>query len=528
VTCLDEDEITDLLAGRLGLNAARVEEHLAACALCARLLGAANVTLAEAVRGPLTPRTTTFFAATGADPLEGVPFDQQRSARALQPGSVLNDTYSVQRLLGRGGMGEVYEVHHTRLSGRYAVKVLRAEISDDRELLSRFRREAEITSALRHPNIIQVFDFDRTAEGCVYLAMECLEGLDLGRLLRQERQLPLDRVMRFAAQMASALTAAHRRGVVHRDLKPENVFIIRDEDEVDERVKLMDFGLSKWSGTTLESSLPLSRGQALIGTPRYMAPEQALGRNHEVAAATDQFAFAAIVYEMLAGVPAFPAETLPQLLHAIVYEAPTDLRGLRPNLPAALGAAIEKALAKTPQDRFASVQDFHRALLEAVTRGGQHTGPNPGRRHRRRKILGGAAVVAAGLALAAWGGLGGRPVSRGVAVMRSAAGNVAAPAPSAPLGAPVIASPPATADAALPPAAAPPVQSPDVRPVPKRFASPRRPRTATAPPATAAPPPEADGGAALPGGRAPADSDHPPVPDAGARKNRPLQLIETL
>ena len=264
--CLDEDAITDLLSGRLRLNA-EVEEHLAACPICARLLGAANVTIA-AGSGVATPVERAGALDTLVRP--ATPSAQRARAGAGQrcePGAVLKDTYAIRRLIGRGGMGEVYEVSHARLAGRYAIKVLRTEISDDEELLSRFRREAEITSSLRHPNIIQVFDFDRTADGCVYLAMEYLEGLDLGRLLRLEGQLSIDRVLRFAGQIASALTAAHRRGVIHRDLKPENVFIVHEEGEAEERVKLMDFGLSKWSSTSLESSIGLSREQALIGTP---------------------------------------------------------------------------------------------------------------------------------------------------------------------------------------------------------------------------------------------------------------------
>jgi serine/threonine protein kinase len=474
VPCFDEDAILDLVAGRLHLDAV-AEAHLAGCAACARLLGAANVTLKAGTRAPgpgadgspSQPQAITEIDAATPSRSSG------RLRPALESGTVLKGTYQIGRLLGRGGMGEVYEVNHLRLAGHYAVKVLRAEVSDDDELLSRFRREATISSALRHPNIIQVFDFDRTDDGCVYLAMEYLEGEDLAHLLARQGQLPLDRVLRLAAQMASALTAAHRRGVVHRDLKPANVFIVRDDDELAERVKIMDFGLSKWSSTALERSVSLSHDQALIGTPRYMSPEQASGRNKEVGPASDQFALAAIVYEMLAGVPAFGGETVAQLLYAIVHQPAKELATHRPDLPPGLSEAIVKALSKAPADRFPSVQNFHHALAGATSRE-----LNPPRRQggRRRTMVASAALLVFGLATAAWALM--TETEQPVDVARE----VAAPARSASVD-------PATMPAALPPAAGvvdlPRVpQAPPVRPAARRHKS----ALSAPPPAPRAPP----------------------------------------
>jgi serine/threonine-protein kinase len=356
-----------------------VEQHLEACPACVRLLGAA---------------AAMFQTSPAAPGGRGV----------LEPGTVLKDTYTVIRLVGRGGMGEVYEVGHVRLAGRYAVKILRADISEDRQLLSRFRREAEITSALRHPNIVQVIDFDLAPDGSAFLVMEFLAGSDLARLLRREGCLPLARVRGIVAQTSSALSAVHKQGIVHRDLKPENVFVVPGEDAGEERVKLMDFGLSKWSSAPLEQSLRLSRDQALIGTPRYMAPEQAMARNQEVGPATDQFALAALAYEMLAGAPAFKGDSLAELLHAIAYEEPMDLRALRRDLSPAVAQAIHRGLQKRAADRFPSVQDFARALSspEAATAGITRW------RSRWARLLG-AAVVTAALSLAAtitWSGRG--------------------------------------------------------------------------------------------------------------------------
>jgi serine/threonine-protein kinase len=397
--CFDEDVVTDLIAGRRRLDVEAVA-HLEECPACVRLLGAAAA-IVKSSSSPSLPHARDV----------------------LEPGTVLNDTYTVIRLIGRGGMGEVYEVSHVRLQGRYAVKVLRADISEDQKLISRFRREADITSALRHPNIVHVIDFDRTADGFAFLAMELLAGCDLATLLRREGPLPLDRVLRFVAQIVSALSAVHKQGIVHRDLKPENVFVLPDEDE--ERIKLMDFGLSKWSGDSLTQSLRLSRDQALIGTPRYMAPEQAMARNKEITPATDQFALAALVYEMLAGVPAFSADSLAELLHAIVYEKEADLRTHRKDLPPGVAQAIHRALAKAPEDRFPSVQELFRAL----------SAPAParatGRVALRWKVALLALMTAGGssAAIAFWSRDEGAPPPAAVAPARAI---VPAPAPAAP------------------------------------------------------------------------------------------------
>jgi serine/threonine-protein kinase len=321
---------------------------------------------------------------------------------------LLKNTYSVVRLIGRGGMGEVYEVRHVRLAGRYAVKVLPSRVSGDDELMRRFRREAEITSALRHPNIVHVIDFDRTPEGCIFLAMEYLDGNDLSALLDREGPLAPGRVLHLNEQIVSALTAAHRQGVVHRDLKPGNVFVLASDDPRDDRVKLMDFGLSKWSAAGLDNSLALSRELALIGTPRYMSPEQAQGRNRDVSPATDQFALAAISYEMLAGAPPFSGETLAEVLHAIVYTDAQPVTAHRPSLSPALDGVLARGLSKSPADRYESVAHFQRALRAAVVAGLHRpststlTRVRPARGRRRAALAVGTAVFACAMAALGW------------------------------------------------------------------------------------------------------------------------------
>src|SRR5262245_57728799 len=163
---------------------------------------------------------------------------------SLAPGHVIQETYEIVRRIGRGGMGEVYEAKHRRLAGRYAVKLLLEDIAANEEAFARFRREAEVTSAIRHPNIIQVVDFNRTPEGTPYLVMELLEGEELTELIRRTAPMDPVTVAKLVEQIASALEAAHARGIVHRDLKPQNLFVVRVEGLREGLMKVMDFGIS--------------------------------------------------------------------------------------------------------------------------------------------------------------------------------------------------------------------------------------------------------------------------------------------
>lgn len=405
-------------------------EHLQACPLCARLIGLAAEDFPIEAPPPETEAAT--IVAQERDPVHTESAAAARSPVAaasgsLGPGTRLNDTYEVVRLVGCGGIGEVYEVRNVRLAGRYAVKVLRADISNDKELVGRFQREAEITSALAHPNIVQVIDFNQAHDGRWFLAMELLAGGDLAELLRREQKLPLARALRIAGQIASALTAVHRQGTIHRDLKPGNVFVLREDDEGGPRIKLLDFGLSK-RNTDLVASLVHSHDNALLGTPLYMAPEQARGENSKASPATDQYALAGLLFEMLAGAPPFQLRNLADVLHAIAYQPPASLADYRPDLPPAVGRAIARALSKSQADRFASVGEFMQAVEQTVEQSAMEppVGDVPTNGSRRfpggRAALAGAAAV--GLATVAWLALRSAPAP--VGSRQAVAGQVAA------------------------------------------------------------------------------------------------------
>ena len=251
-------------------------------------------------------------------------------------------------------MGEVYEATHARLAHRYAVKFLHPGMRDHPEALPRFMREAQVTSRLRHPGIVSVVDFNTLPDGVAYLVMEYLEGEPLGKVLGRTGPLPLPRVVDITDQLSSALTAAHLEGVVHRDMHPQNVFVMPATSGQAERVKILDFGISK----IVSISQKITGMAAVLGTPQYMSPEQAEGKIDELDAASDQFSLAAIVYEMLTGRPAFSGGTLAAVAYQVVHAAAAPIRDFRPELPGELDQVLSRALAKDQKARFPSVSEF--------------------------------------------------------------------------------------------------------------------------------------------------------------------------
>jgi serine/threonine-protein kinase len=275
-------------------------------------------------------------------------------------GTVLKETYRIVRPLAEGGCGEVYLAAHTRLPGAFAVKVLHPRLVRDRDALARFRQEAEITSTLRHPHIVQVFDFNVTDGGAPYLVMELLEGVSLAELVASGAPLDPRRAIDIIEQIAQALHAAHERGVVHRDLKPDNIMLLSAGGTLD-FVKVLDFGISQASWRTR-----LTDNDRVSGTPQYMAPEQAQGLRDQIDHRTDQFSLAAIAYTLFTGREPFSGDNPIAVLYQVVHNDPPPPAEANPALGAAISDVIVRGLSKESANRFADVLEFAVALRAAV------------------------------------------------------------------------------------------------------------------------------------------------------------------
>jgi eukaryotic-like serine/threonine-protein kinase len=275
-------------------------------------------------------------------------------------GTTLRGTYRILRTLDQGGMGMVFEAEHVRLKRRVAVKVLAQHLAKDAHALARFNREAEIISQLQHPHVVQVTDFDTTEAGEPYLVMELLSGESLATRLERERCLPIAEAVRIAHQVSSGLGAAHAANIVHRDLKPANIFLtpIAGEGAL---VKLLDFGISKRAG----AGKGLTGEYDILGTPDYMAPEQALGKTAQVDHRGDQYALAVITYEMLAGRTPFAGDDVMDVLRQVISTEPPPIEQLAPHVPTDAGDVLRRALSKDPEQRFPSIGEFAAALLRA-------------------------------------------------------------------------------------------------------------------------------------------------------------------
>jgi hypothetical protein len=272
--------------------------------------------------------------------------------------------YRVARLLGVGGMGRVYKGVHPAIGSRVAIKVLSHDCVQNPELVERFFAEARAVNLIRHENIVNVLDLATLSDGRPYIIMEYLDGAPLTDVITGHQPMPLGSFAWLIGEVLDALSAAHGKGIVHRDLKPDNVFVTPQG-----RARVLDFGIAKLMPELSGRTGPTRTG-SLLGTPHYMAPEQAMA--HAVDARTDVYAIGVILFEGVTGQRPFAGESLFELLHKHVNEPPPAPASLRPDVPPDYAAVILRALAKDPAQRFQSVVELAQALKYATQSLPQH------------------------------------------------------------------------------------------------------------------------------------------------------------
>ncbi len=279
----------------------------------------------------------------------------------LTPGELIDQKYRILRMLGTGGMGSVYEAENTRVERRVAIKVMH-KVRDQLDI-TRFEREAR-AAQIGSPNIVQVFDLGYLADGAPYMVMEYLAGESLGERLQRVRCLAPTDLLPIARQILDALSAAHRAGIIHRDLKPDNVFMARVDGSDQEVVKLLDFGISKFTDAARNASdVSLTRSGVAVGTPHFMSPEQVQG-SKDLDFRTDLYSLGVIFYRCLSGQLPFESDDVAPLLVQILLESPKPLHELRPDIDPDLSALIAHSMARRADDRFQTAAEFRAALAE--------------------------------------------------------------------------------------------------------------------------------------------------------------------
>ena len=285
----------------------------------------------------------------------------QRKKEKRDPylGRTLAGSYRLIELIGRGALGQVYRSEQVALRRPVAVKVVHRHLARERAAVDRFSAEARSASLLDHPNCVHAIDFGRTEDGICYMATELLEGPNLATLQEQQAPLPLTRIIRITRGVLNALAEAHARGVIHRDIKPENIIVTRTRSG-DDFPKVVDFGLAT---IVTSASRGLDAQTLMVGTPRYLSPEQA--QNETVDERADLYSLGVVLFELLACRPPFEGAEPVDLALAHIFDKPPDVRELAPKnrpVPPELAAIVEKALAKKPQDRYQRAMEMNNAL----------------------------------------------------------------------------------------------------------------------------------------------------------------------
>jgi serine/threonine-protein kinase len=293
----------------------------------------------------------------------GTRLRSSHNERESWTGELLGGRYRIGRQLGAGGMGAVYEATRGDLGQmRVAVKILHGALVDDESLLARFRREAETVGQINHPNIVRILDFCAEEGEPPFLVMELLDGVSLRQALARQIDFPAERIVFIASQILAALAAVHRAQVVHRDIKPENI-VLTSMSGLGDIVKLLDFGVAKQLSAVPGNTL--TQTGVVLGTPTYMAPEQARGGS--IDRRSDLYAVGTIMYEALAGAAPYSGDNYNALLFAIQQGKPVPLSELRPDLDLELLAVIARAMATDPDARFQTAEEMVEALAPWLT-----------------------------------------------------------------------------------------------------------------------------------------------------------------
>jgi serine/threonine-protein kinase len=280
------------------------------------------------------------------------------STELPQIGEVIGDKYRVERVLGRGGMGAVFEATHRITGKRFAIKWMLPNLSGREDAVKRFVREAQVAGRFQHPNVVEVYDIAQHGEDSFYMVMELLEGESLEVRLEREGRLSLEVACRILLPCMRGVARAHAAGIVHRDLKPANLFLCRATAETPERPKVLDFGIAKAASSDLEASV--TKAGTIMGTPHYMSPEGVRGEGGDHR--TDIYAFGVILYELVAGRRPFEATSYIDLALKIATDTPESLVKLVHGTPQGFARVVSRAMARDPAQRYATVDELVQAL----------------------------------------------------------------------------------------------------------------------------------------------------------------------
>lgn len=320
-------------------------------------------------------RECTNCGRSFQDKLSHCPFDGSLLVRSQEPrpdhylGRDLDGKYFIEQKLGEGGMCDIYRAVGVSDNHPFAVKILHENLAADADSIKRFKNEVQTAGLIKHPNVVALLDSGETSDGVFYMVMEYVGGITLKQALKSQGRFRLPRLNNIVKQICSALDAAHAQGVIHRDLKPDNIMLRKDSDTETEEVKVLDFGIAKLHAGDLAAAADDTPTHIVMGTPRYMSPEQCEGRTIDTR--SDIYSLGLIIYEMIVGEPPFTDSSARVLMNKHSQEQVPSLRRARPGLPAAVERAVLHALEKSPLKRPQSARELAEELDAAV-----HTDPS--------------------------------------------------------------------------------------------------------------------------------------------------------